>query len=134
MKKKKKTLEDKLDDVFSDYIRLRDADYRGYVRCYCCGYPIHWKMAHNSHFMNRWHTGTRYYPPNCHSCCSICNTSLGGNLKAYEEHLKRDFGDTIIEVLTMMKNTITKYTNDELEGMIIHYRNEVNKLKKEKGL
>ena len=30
---------DKLDKVFSEYIRLRDADENGYVRCYCCGNP-----------------------------------------------------------------------------------------------
>lgn len=33
-----------------------------------------------------------------------------------------------------MKNTYMKYSDDEMEGMIIHYRGEVKKLRKEKGL
>lgn len=131
---KKKTLEDKLDDVFSEFIRLRDADMNGIVQCYCCGYPVHWKSAEAMHYANRWHTNTRWFPKNVHAGCTSCNTYNGGNLEAYAEHLKRDYGDSIIEVLTVMKNTFAKYTCDELEGMLIHYRNEVKGLKKEKGL
>lgn len=131
---KKKTLEEKLDEVFSEYTRLRDADCVGYIRCYCCGYPVHWKLAHNSHFMNRRHQGTRFNEENCHSCCAVCNMSLNGNLEAYEAHLRREYGENIIDKLTMLKNTVTKFEDYELKEMIDHYKKEVKKLRKEKGL
>lgn len=134
MKRKKQTLEDKLDEIYSIYIRLRDADNNGIIHCYCCGYPVHWKSAQAMHFCNRRHINTRWFEKNVHGGCVACNMYNGGNLKAYENHLKSDYGDSIVEVLTIMKNTITKYSDDELKGLIIHYRNDVNKLKKEKGL
>ena len=124
----------KLDEVFSTYVRLRDSDCSGYVRCYCCGYPVHWKLAQNGHFMNRRHLGTRFDERNCHSCCAVCNMGLNGNLDAYEAHLKRDYGETIIDKLTMLKNTVTKFTDHELKDMIEHYQGEVKRLRKEKGL
>lgn len=71
---------------------------------------------------------------NVHSGCHNCNVNLNGNLEVYAENLRKEYGDTVIDILTTMKNTITKYSNYELEGMIIHYRNEVKKLRKEKGL
>lgn len=34
---------DKLDRIFSEYIRLRDADNNGYIRCISCGKIVFWK-------------------------------------------------------------------------------------------
>ena len=33
----------KADKVFSEYIRTRNADERGYVPCFTCGKVDHWK-------------------------------------------------------------------------------------------
>lgn len=127
-------LEDKLDTVFSQFVRLNDSDQYGRIYCYCCSTPVPWKQAEAMHYFGRSNTNTRWLPMNVHSGCHNCNVNLNGNLKVYAENLKKEYGDTVIEVLTTMKNTITKYSNHELEGMIIHYRNEVKKLRKEKGL
>ena len=132
--KRRSDLEATLDDVFSDFIRLRDADMNGTIRCYCCNYPTFWKSAHNGHFFGRTNRGTRWNELNCHSCCPVCNTSLSGNLEAYEEHLIRDYGESIIDRLTMLKNTVTKFAEYELKDMIDFYREKVKILRKEKGL
>jgi len=124
----------KLDSVFSEYIRLRDADANGYIRCYCCGYPVHWKLAHNGHFFGRRYLGTRFNEQNCHACCVPCNTYQNGNLKAYEEHLIREYGEGIIDKLEMLKNTLTKLAPYEVEEMKEEYRQKVKELRKEKGL
>ena len=41
--KSRKKLEKELDGIFSEYIRLRDADDNGWVRCITCGRPIRGK-------------------------------------------------------------------------------------------
>lgn len=125
---------EKLDKIFSEYIRLRDADVNGYIRCYCCGYPVHWKLAHNGHFFGRRFLGTRFNEENCHACCVPCNTYNNGNLKAYEEHLRREYGDSIIDKLTMLKNTLTKFAPYEIEEMTEEYKQKVKELRKGKGL
>lgn len=130
----KNTSKNTLDRIFSEFIRRRDADKDGYVRCYCCNYPVHWESAQAMHFCNRRHLNTRWFEKNVHGGCISCNMYNGGNLEAYERHLKKDYGESIVEVLTIMKNTYMKYSDDEMEGMIIHYKNEVKRLRKEKGL
>lgn len=125
---------EKLDKIFSEYVRLRDADTNGYVRCYCCGYPVHWKLAHNGHFMNRRHLGTRFDERNCHGCCVPCNTYNNGNLEAYEAHLINDYGETIMPILEMLKHTITKLSEMEIRELEIFYKQKVRELKRKKSL
>ena len=131
---KRSDLEDKLDTVFSQFIRLNNADECGRISCYCCYASIPWKQAEAMHYFGRSNTNTRWIPMNVHSGCHNCNVNLNGNLKVYARNLKKEYGDTAIDVLTTLKNTVAKFTNYEIEGMIIHYRNEVKKLRKEKGL
>ena len=125
---------EKLDKIFSEYVRIRDADSNGYVRCYCCGYPIHWTNAQAMHFMNRRHLGTRFNEINVRAGCPACNMYNLGNLEAYEAHLIREYGDSIIEKLTMLKTTVTKFAPYEIKEMTKHYKREVKRLKKEKGV
>lgn len=125
---------EKLDKIFSEYVRIRDADASGYVHCYCCGYPIHWTNAQAMHFMNRRHLGTRFNEENVNAGCPPCNMYQNGNLEAYEAHLIREYGDSIIDKLTMLKTTVMKFAPYEIEEMTDHYRREVKRLKKEKGL
>lgn len=127
-------LEKQLDEVFSQFIRLRDSDCNGYIRCYCCGYAVHWTNAHNGHFINRRHLGTRWHEINNNACCTPCNIYKNGNLDAYRERLVSKWSESIIDQLTMLKTSVIKFTDTELKDMIKHYKNEVKKLRKEKGL
>ena len=125
---------EKLDKIFSEYVRLRDADDNGYIRCYCCGSAVFWKHAQNGHYINRRHMGVRFADANCHSCCVNCNVFACGNLEAYKKHLLYDYGETIFPILEMQKRLITKLSADEIKEMTRHYKRGVKRLKKEKGL
>jgi transposase len=51
----------KLDKIFSEYIRLRDATLGdGYGTCISCGKIIYWKDNHCGHFINRKHMALRF--------------------------------------------------------------------------
>ena len=67
-------------------------------------------------------------------CCVPCNTYNNGNLKAYEEHLRREYGEGIIDKLEMLKNTLTKFAPYEIKEMKEEYKQKVKELRKEKGL
>lgn len=72
MKKKAPTikeLKEKLDKVFSYYIRLRDADENGYCKCCTCGKKFHWKKIQNGHWISRGKLSTRFHEQNCNSQC-----------------------------------------------------------------
>lgn len=119
---------EKLDRVFSKYIRLRDSDNNGYIRCYCCGKPVYWKKSQNMHFIPRQHMGTRFDEVNCHAGCVKCNYYDNGNIEMYTLHLKKDFGDDIVERLVFKKNRGRKFSQFEYKELIKYYSKEIKKL------
>ena len=57
-KSTRKKLVDKLDKVFSIYIRRRYAD-NDIAECFTCGKQDHWKKLQNGHFQSRKHYATK---------------------------------------------------------------------------
>ena len=82
---------EQLDDVFSKFIRLSNADQWGMVRCISCGKRMNWKQADNGHFVPRGNMSLRFDPKNCHPQCQECNRGKYGNIKDYREALVKRF-------------------------------------------
>ena len=76
----------------------------------------------------------RFSEVNCHAGCSRCNHFLNGNIEAYTIHMKKDYGNDIVEKLIIARNTTNKMAAFEYQAMILHYKKEVEKLKSEKGI
>lgn len=127
------TVEEDLDLVFSQYIRLRDSDENGYLICYCCGAVIYWTEAECMHFVPRIHKSTRYSEENCHGGCSSCNGPKKGNLIPYGEHLERDRPGSV-EALEDQARAIYKYDVPELKSLISYYSKEVKSMKAKKPM
>lgn len=127
-KKSQKTLIRKLDEVFSRYIRLRDADEHGYIRCISCGKIRHFSEMDCGHFINRSHMATRYDEQNCNGQCRACNRFDEGNNIGYTRGLIAKYGPQVIDLLYLKKNTIKKWDIFELEALIAHYQKEIQKL------
>jgi len=47
---------------------------------------------------------------------------MKGNYPAYSLALTRKFGANVLEDLSVLKNTTSKFSTPELEGMIAYYR------------
>lgn len=127
-KKSQKTLIRKLDEVFSRYIRLRDADENGYIRCISCGKIHHFSDMDCGHFINRSHMVTRYDEHNCNGQCRWCNRFDEGNNIGYTRGLIAKYGAQIIDILYARKHMIKKWEPFELEILIEHYQKEIQKL------
>lgn len=128
------TVIDDLDAVFSQYIRLRDSDENGYIKCYCdCGRTIYWTEGDCMHYMDRDHMNTRFSEDNCHGGCKTCNQYRKGNLQAYGDHLER-VRPGIIEALAEQARAPYKYDVPELKSLISYYSKEVKRLKKLKPM
>ena len=66
-------LKKKLDVLFSQYIRRRNADHLGRVKCFTCGVEKHWKEQQAGHFQSRSHHSTRWDEVNVQVQCVKCN-------------------------------------------------------------
>ena len=113
-----RSLEKKLDRVFSEYIRKRDADAGGTVSCVTCGKLMHWKDCHASHFVKRQHRSTRWDERNVHAQCSRENVFMGGSQDEMAEYIVKKYGRETLSELLAMKHQPVKHTRADLEKMI----------------
>tara|TARA_B100000497_G_scaffold73776_1_gene82695 strand:+ start:55 stop:462 length:408 start_codon:yes stop_codon:yes gene_type:complete len=114
----------KLDTVFSQYIRLRDADNRGMSKCFTCGKEDHWKKLQAGHFQSRRHYSTRWHEDNVQVQCQKCNLYNQGEQFLFAKNL----GLELAETLSLEARNLVKFSSVELEEMINYYSKEVKKL------
>lgn len=122
-------LENELDDVFSEYIRLRDQK-SGFVYCFVCGNKVPWRQSHNGHFIPRQHMPTRYNEMNCNAVCVDCNCFDKDHQTQYRYAMIARYGRWSVERLEGQKHGLQKFMRFEIQEMIDHYKVQVYKLKK----
>jgi hypothetical protein len=121
-----RSLVKKLDEVFSMYIRLRDSDEYGFIRCVSCNKKVHWKEANNCHFVDRQHMILRFSEINCHAGCVQCNAwNKGFHIFYYAKFLNRKYGDNAADILMLKGKETYKYTLHELRELITYYKQKV---------
>ena len=140
MKKNKKTawpsrskLVQKLDQVFSVYIRLSVADKDWYITCPLCEARVHWTKAQNMHFIKRSVYKYRRDEKNCHAGCVKCNVILHGNYIVYTRRMQRKYGEILVDEM-INDRQICKIATSSLQEMIAHYQSMVDELRRTKGL
>lgn len=132
--KKQPDLKTKLDRIFSEFIRLRDANPAGYTRCISCGKLVPWKQADCGHFVNRSHMATRFNEKNCNAQCHTCNRFDEGNNIGYTEGLIKKYGPGIITELRVLKSQISKLSEFEYKVLIKEYTLKLKQLHADKGI
>jgi len=122
----------KLDAVFSEYIRLRNADKNGNVTCFTCGKVEYWKRKgmQAGHFQSRKHYATRWDEINVQVQCSGCNVFKYGEQYKFALNLDKKFGDGTAEELFIKAKEIVKFSTKELETLITYYKNQIELLNK----
>lgn len=123
-----KKLVEKLDTVFSLYIRKSAANEQGIVKCYTCGAYHEWKYVDAGHYISRRHFGTRWEEKNVKPQCKKCNIFNQGSADTFAAHLVREYGSTILELLAAKKNNTMKLGKFEYEILIKDYQNKLKNL------
>ena len=141
MKSKKKTkspsmstLVDRLDKVFSKYIRLRDAMPSGTFRCISCGKIKPIDQADAGHYHSRRHMSTRFDEDNVNAECRFCNRFSADHIIGYRENLIKKIGEQRFLLLEVKAHETKKWSHFELEQLAKYYKALVEKLQREKGI
>jgi len=134
MQKSISKLKKELDKFFSLYIRLRDADYMGFVKCYTSGRLYHYKSIHAGHFMSRKCLSTRWDEINVQPQSIADNLFGQGKQYQFGVNLDAQYGVGTAERLQIISRQIQKFSRVDYEEKISYYKEAVNKLKKEKGI
>lgn len=120
----------KLWKVFSEFIRLRDADENGMCSCFTCGRVKYWREVDCGHGLGRQHKSTKYHEKNNHAQCKRCNGFEGGMREVYKEKMDQRYGKGTWNLLEMMSRKPSKWGVFEMEQLTIHYKKEVEGLRK----
>lgn len=133
---KKKTLINKLDRVFSEYIRLRDsARYQfKYFSCISCGQVKPYSQMDCGHYYSRRYMATRWDEQNCNGECKGCNRFSADHLDGYRRNLILKIGQQKMDLLTWKKSQTKKWSEFELEQLYLYYDTLVKSVKKKYGL
>ena len=118
----RKGLIKKLDKIFSEYIRRRYAK-NDIVECVTCGVTKHWKEVDAGHFMSRKHYATRWHPQNVQVQCKHCNGFRAGENYLFGKYLDSSYGIGTADELVSLSRQIKKYTDKDIEELILHYKN-----------
>lgn len=123
------SLVDELDRVFSEFIRLRNADKEGMVVCYTSGKKMHWRKAQCGHFISRRHKGTRFNEINCQVQSVKENVFNQGNAPEFGRRLVAEYGQEAVDQLFLLSGQIVKSDRMTLRWQIAHYGKIVEELK-----
>lgn len=121
----RKSLIDKLDKVFSVYIRTRYA-INEIAQCYTCGKKEHWKKQQAGHFASRRHYATRWNEYNVQVQCPSCNIWQQGMQFEFGKQLCLQYGDNFADELMIESKKIIKFTDTEIQDMITYYSNLIS--------
>lgn len=126
-----------LDKWFSLYIRAKYADGNGFVKCYTCGSIHFWRRGRGTHiecghFQKRKNKTLRFSEINCRPQCFKCNYELQGNDHEFENRLRAEIGDGMVNILKATKSQ--KLDKFLLSVKIDHYKSEFEKLRELKQL
>ena len=119
----RKSLVTKLDTIFSQYIRRKDA-ISDIAICVTCGKKDHYKKLQCGHFQSRSHYSTRWLETNVGVQCYGCNISRSGEQYKFSQYL----GDKLAQEMFVKSKQIVKFADVDLEEMIEYYTNKVNDL------
>lgn len=133
MRKEKgiKQLDKELWDIFSEYIRRRDAiKFSGadFAKCITCSHVAHWKEFDCGHGISRRHLSTKFEEKNNHAQCKGCNGLKSGKQFEYMLAVDRKYGKGTSELLLLKSKQSVKWGRFEYEILIKEYKQKIKDL------
>lgn len=113
------TLRNKLDRVFSEFIRRRDADSNGMGKCVTCN---QYRLLQCGHFIKRQHHAVRWDERNAAGQCMPCNHFRGGNEGEFYHALLKKYGQWTMNLLMSLKHKTVKFSREQLQEMIERFK------------
>lgn len=122
---------DVADRLFSIWIRRKDADKKGWVKCITCPDKKHWKRMTCGHFMKRRHTATRYLDQACKPQCFDCQRLVEENplmQEKFRDELIKLHGIKVVEEIEALKNTELKMSRDDYKELCAELKLKIDAL------
>jgi hypothetical protein len=124
----------KLDTYFSLYVRLKNSNEHGMVKCFTCDGVHHYKAIQNGHFQSRRFMSTRFSEINCAPQCYACNVGMSGMQYEFGKRIDKLHGEGAADHTVKKAKEVRKFTTEEMLEMIEYYKSKVDSLKQKKNI
>jgi hypothetical protein len=122
------SLKKKAWQIFSEWVRVKDADYRGFIRCFTCGKVGHYKTFHAGHFLGGRRNNLLFNEIGCHPQCYECNVPKHGNQWEYGKRMVKLYGEKVVKDLEKLNRKNKQFTIFELKEIIKTYQVKLKNL------
>jgi hypothetical protein len=127
-----KSLKNKAWKLCSEYVRRKEADAGGYVHCYTCLAPIHWKLeAQAGHAIGGRNNAVLLDVEIIRPQCVACNVFRRGNYPIFAAKLIRENGIEWFEKKLAGARGAVKLTRSDYEGKIDYFKRLLAQLENE---
>jgi len=123
-------LKQRLDKLFSQYIRRKYMNHSGMALCCSCLKWYHISNMDAGHYVSRRQNALRYDERNVHPQCRKCNRFSEGNKAGYTLYLQEKYGPDVIADLNREQHIIKRFRVAELQELIKETRKKMKKLPK----
>jgi hypothetical protein len=111
-----------LTKVFNHFIKLKDANSQGFVKCFTCDNVHHISNIDAGHFQGSRKQSVRWDEMNVKPQCRKCNSTNNGMRKEFADRLDEKYGQGTAENLIRKANKVRSYSSSELKDMIEYYK------------
>ena len=118
----RKGLINKLDRIFSEYIRKRDANKKGMCKCITCSKQFAWNDIDAGHFISRKEMATRWHEDNVYAQSRYDNRYRYGKQYEYSLALEKKKKGLPKHLYNLSKETV-KYSITDLQNLVEYYTN-----------
>ena len=113
----------KLDNIFSQYIRLSNS-VNDIAECVTCNKKDHWKKMQCGHFQSRKHYSTRWDESNVAVQCAGCNVFRYGEQYKFSLYLGKNLSQKLLD----KSRKVVKFADVDLLEMIDYYSDKLKLL------
>ena len=118
----------KADKYFSLYVRQRDANDEGHVRCCTCWKLSLWKNLDAGHFQSRRYGSTRYDENNTGPQCTYCNGYNQGEQYKFGLYLDEKYGAKTAQKVTIKSRMNCKRNRYDYQQIAEKYKLKLKEL------
>ena len=118
----RKGLINKLDRIFSEYIRKRDANKKGMCKCITCSKQFAWNDIDAGHFISRKEMNTRWDERNVAAQCKYCNRFRYSRQYVFSLALDKK-KEGLSKLLYKESKKVVKYSTTDLQNLVEYYTN-----------
>jgi Bacteriophage Lambda NinG protein len=129
-----RSLEKKLDGLWSQYTRLSNMDEEGRIPCYTCPAILDYRHAQCGHYMVRTHKATRFHVINTKPQCFNCNMVEQGKQVAFRAHIVADYNEATAQEIERLAYTECHRKPEWYHAEIDRVSQVVEKLLKKHGI